>query len=82
MIKSRMMRWARHIAYRVLGERRRTNGHYKELDVDGWIILKYILEKSVQMLCTGVICFRTGTSGGSCENGNKSSGSTKTLKNS
>jgi len=50
----------------------------KDLGVDGWIILKLILNKSVGMAWTCYIWF-TGYRpvAGSCEHGNKLSRSTK-----
>jgi len=50
VIKSRRMRWARHVArmgteggvYRVLVGKRREGYHWGDLGVNGWIILRWI----------------------------------------
>ena len=50
MIKSRRMRWAGHVArmgeergvYRVLVGKLEGKNHWGDLDVDGWIILRWI----------------------------------------
>jgi hypothetical protein len=39
-------------------------GHSEDLDVDGWIILKWILGKQGGKVWTGCIWLRVGTSGG------------------
>jgi hypothetical protein len=38
--------------------------HYEDLDVGGRIILKWILERQDEMVWTGLIWLRIGTSGG------------------
>jgi hypothetical protein len=49
MIKSRRMRWAEHVAR--MGEKRnwwesqKVRDHWEDLDVGGWTILKWILER-------------------------------------
>jgi predicted transglutaminase-like protease len=51
-------------AFRVWWENQKKTNHQEDLDVDGRIILKWILEKCDEVLSTGFICFRIGTSGG------------------
>jgi hypothetical protein len=43
MIKSRRMRWAGHAAR--MGESQKERDHWEDQDVDGWTILKWILER-------------------------------------
>jgi hypothetical protein len=72
MIKSRRMSWAGHVAR--LGRPGMQLGywwesqkdHYKDQDIGGWIILKWILqlEKEDGVVWTGLIWLRIGTNGG------------------
>jgi hypothetical protein len=71
IIKSRMMRWAGHVAR--MGEKRNAyrilvgKPEGKRLlrpNVNGWIILKWILEEYHGVMWTGLIWRRIGTSGG------------------
>jgi hypothetical protein len=72
MIKSRRMRWAGHvarmgekrIAYRILVNSQKERDHWKDQDVDGWTILKWILEREDEIVWIGLIWLRIGTSGG------------------
>jgi hypothetical protein len=49
--------------------------HWEDLDVGGWTILKWIIERYGGMVLMGLIWLRIGTSGeGSCEHGNVPSG--------
>jgi len=70
VIKSRTMRWARHVAcmgeergvYRVLvGE---TRGNWGDLGVDGWIILEWISRRWDVGIRTGLGWPRIETGGG------------------
>jgi hypothetical protein len=71
MIKSRRMGWAGHVArmgekrnaYRILVGKPERKRQLENLDVDGRIILRRILERLDGMVWTGLICFRLGTSG-------------------
>jgi hypothetical protein len=53
MIKSRRIRWAGHVArmgekrnaYRILVGKPEGRDHWEDQDVDGWTILKWILER-------------------------------------
>jgi hypothetical protein len=53
MITSRRMTWAEHItrmrakrnAYRVLVESQKERDHWEDLDVGGWTIIKWILDR-------------------------------------
>jgi len=53
MTKSRRMRWAGRVArmeamrstYSILLGRPKVRDHSEDLDVDGWIILEWVLEK-------------------------------------
>jgi hypothetical protein len=70
MIKSGSMRCAGHVAR--MGEKRnaywwdsrKEGDHWKGQDVDGWTILKWILEKYNGMVWIGLIWLRTVISGG------------------
>jgi hypothetical protein len=63
MIKSRRMRWARHIER--MGRRgmrigywwesQKERDHYKDQDVSGWIILKWILERQDRVVWIALI---------------------------
>jgi hypothetical protein len=45
-------------------ESKKVRDHWEDLDVGGWTILKWILERKDGMVCTGLIWLRIGTSGG------------------
>jgi hypothetical protein len=64
-------------AYRLFVGKPEGKDHYEDQDVGRWIILKWILEREDRVVWTGLVWLRIGTSGGSCECGNKPSGSTK-----
>jgi hypothetical protein len=72
IIKSRRMRWAGHVArmgekrkaYRILVGKPEVRDHWEDLDVSGWTILKWILEREDGMVWIGSIWLRIGTSGG------------------
>jgi hypothetical protein len=51
-----------HIGY--LWESQKVKDHWEDLDVGGWTILKWILERLNGMVWIGLICLRIGTSGG------------------
>jgi hypothetical protein len=51
--------------------------HSEDLGVDEKIILEWILGKYDGKVWTGFLWLRIGTSGGSCEHGNETSGSIK-----
>jgi hypothetical protein len=59
MIKSRRMRWAGHVArmgekrnaYRILVESQKVRDHWEDLDVGGWTILEWILERERMGWC-------------------------------
>jgi hypothetical protein len=44
-------------------ENQRKRDHYEDLDVDGRMILRWILERLDGMIWTGLICLRIGPSG-------------------
>jgi len=46
-----------------------------KLNVDGWIILKLMLQKWSERICIGFISFKTGYSGELLKNNNETSGS-------
>jgi hypothetical protein len=83
MIKSRKMRWAGHVArmgksgmnIEYWWESQKERYHQEDEDVNGWIILKWILEKLDGVVRNGFTCLRIGTSGGLCEHVNEPSGS-------
>jgi hypothetical protein len=70
MIKSRRMRWARHVAR--MGEKRKRirywwesqkeRDHWKDQDISGWTILKWILEIYNGMELIELIWLGIGTS--------------------
>jgi hypothetical protein len=70
MIKSRRIRWARHVARmgtkwnacRILVGEPEGRDHWEDRDVGGWTILGWILENG--MVWIGLMWFRIGTSGG------------------
>jgi len=72
VIKSRRMRWAGHVAR--MGEERacigswwgnrRERDHWRDLDVDGWIILGRISRRWDVGMWTGLGWSRIGTGGG------------------
>jgi hypothetical protein len=72
VIKSRRMRWARHVArigemrnaYKVLVSKSEGKNHSKNVGLDGRIILERILGKWVGKVWTRCIWLRTGISGG------------------
>jgi hypothetical protein len=72
MIKSRSMRWVRHVArrgekrnaYRILVETPEGKRPLGEQDVGGWTILKWILDKYNGMVWIGLIWLRIGINGG------------------
>jgi hypothetical protein len=51
-------------AYRILVGKPEGKNHYEDQNVDGWIILKKILERYDSVVWTRTICLRIGTSGG------------------
>jgi hypothetical protein len=51
-----------HIGY--WRETQKKRDHYEDQDLDGWTILKWILEIEDGLLCTGSIWLRIVTSGG------------------
>jgi hypothetical protein len=72
MIESRRMRWAGNVAR--MGRRgmhlgyccecQKERDHWEGQDVDGWTILKWILERYDGLVWIGSIWLRIGTSGG------------------
>ena len=72
VIKSRRMRWARHVAR--MGERRgvcrvlvgnlRETGHFEDPGVDGRVILRWTSRKWEGVVGTGWSWLRIGTGGG------------------
>jgi hypothetical protein len=71
MVKSRRVRWAAHVA--LMGRRetsigywwvsQRERDHYEDQDVVGWIILRWILQRSDGVVWTGLVWLRIGTGG-------------------
>ena len=72
VIKSRRMRWARHVArmverrgvYRVLVGKPEERDHLKDPGVEGRIILRWVFRKWDVGAWTGLIWLRIGTGGG------------------
>jgi hypothetical protein len=52
----------------------------EDLDVDGRIILQWILDKQILRLWSGFFWLRLGTVTRCCEHGNETSGSMKDVK--
>jgi hypothetical protein len=85
MIKETKMRWAEHVA--LTGRRgihigfrresRKERDRYEDLDVDGRIKLKRILDKENGVVFIGLIWLRIGPVEGSREHDNKTTGSIK-----
>jgi hypothetical protein len=72
LTKSRIMRWAGHVArmgkgkgvYRILVRRPGKRDHWGDPGVDGRIILRWIFRKWDRGVWTGLIWLRIGTVGG------------------
>jgi hypothetical protein len=72
MINSRRMRWTGHVAnmgekrnaYKILVGIQKETDCYKDINVRGRIILKWILDRKDGVVRTGFIWLRIGTSGG------------------
>ena len=72
VIKSRRMRWAGHVArmeegrgvHKVLVGKPEGKNHWEDQDVDGRIILRWILRKWEEVVGTGWSWLRIGTGGG------------------
>ena len=72
VIKSRIMRWAGHVArmeegrvvHRVLVGKPDCKNHWGDQDVDGRMIIRWILRKWEGVVGTGWSWLRTGTGGG------------------
>jgi hypothetical protein len=64
-----------HVGY--WRESQKERGHYENKDVGGWIILKWILEKSDGVIWTRFIWLRIKISESFCEYFNEPSGTTK-----
>jgi len=71
VIKSRIMRWAGHVAriseergvYRVLLGNRREEDHWEDLGVDGWMILGWMCRRWDVSIWTGLGWSRIGKCG-------------------
>ena len=85
VIKSRRLRWAGHVArmedgrgvHKVLVGNLRERDHWGDQDIDGRIILRWILKKWERVVETGWSWLRIGQMAGACEYGNELSGSIK-----
>jgi len=72
VVKSRRMRWAGHVArmaedrgvHRVLVGKPEGKVHWRDQDVDGRIILRWIFRKLEEVVGTGWSWLRIGTGGG------------------
>jgi hypothetical protein len=67
VVKSRIMRWAGHVAHRGWGfwwGNLRERDHWVDLDVDGRAILRWIFRKWEEVVGTGWSWLRVGTGGG------------------
>jgi hypothetical protein len=65
-------------AYRILVGKPEGKDHWEDQDVDGWTLLKWILERSDGMVWIGMMWLRIeGPVKDSCEHGNEPSGSIK-----
>jgi hypothetical protein len=68
---SRRMRWTGHVAWmerkgihiRYWWESQKVRDHWEDQDIDGWTILKWILEKDIGLIWIGLLWLRIGTSG-------------------
>jgi len=85
VIKSRRMRWARHVArmgeergvYRFLVGKPEGRNHWGDLGIDGWIILGWISRRFDVGIWTGLGWPTIERGGDACEFGNEPSGSVK-----
>jgi hypothetical protein len=85
MIKSRRNSWVRHAAcigemrneYKILvGMPKKERDHSEGRGIDNGMILKWVLGTKCTRVQTGFFWLRTGTDGGSCEEGEDLSRST------
>jgi hypothetical protein len=67
MIKLRRMKWEGHVArkgkrneHRLLVGKPKGRDHNEDQDEDGWIILRYILERQGRLVWTGLVYLRRG----------------------
>ena len=82
VIKSRRMRWPDHVAHmeegrgvqKVLVRKPEGKSHWGNQDIDGRIILRWILRKWEGVVGTGWSWLRIGTGGSACEYGDELSG--------
>jgi hypothetical protein len=56
--------WGRRMHVGLWWESHKEGYYWDDQDVDGWIILKSILQREVGMVLAGVIWIRIGTNGG------------------
>jgi hypothetical protein len=61
-----------HIRY--WWEIQKERDHWENQDIDGRTILKYILERYVEVVWIGLMWLRIGNGGGSCDHDNEPSG--------